>query len=236
MNLQGSITERQNSIYQLYQKIEDRFSENSLIRALWSDMAHDISQQISSMKALPSSFWNQLKKDPDSQLEEAVRQSVIQSIEKTEVASLRRCFELSLHAEEAMILKIYAPIIRILRKHWTGAALDFYIMVKSHVARIVRVTESFSGDPILTQRAHLLLQGFEKEAQEPQVEAKPILHKAAKLPAEAKSSSGSSKKAGEKAKKGSKSAPLLTKHAKPHHARTKPLVKKVELPRRRARR
>ena len=227
MNLQGSITERQNSISHFYRKLENRFAGNSIIGALWSDMAHDISHQIGSLNALPSSFWSQLKKDPDGQLETAVRESNLQLIE---VSSLKSCLDLALQFEETTILKIYAPIIRNLRKNWTNAALDFYIMVKSHVARIVRVTESFAGDPVLIQRAHLLLRGFEKAVQDPPIDVKHTIKRAPEIPMEPK------KNLEDKFKKASKPAPLLAKHTKPHHSRTKPLAKKVDLPRRRARR
>ena len=60
MNLHGSIKDLQNNIVQLYLKLEHRFSENVLIRELWSAMGHDVSQQIQSLNALPQSFWNQL--------------------------------------------------------------------------------------------------------------------------------------------------------------------------------
>ncbi len=63
MNLHGSIKDLQNKTVQLYLKLEHRFSENGLIRELWSAMANDVSQQIRSLNALPPSFWNQLKKD-----------------------------------------------------------------------------------------------------------------------------------------------------------------------------
>ena len=61
MNLHGFIRDLQNKVVQLYLKLEHRFSENELIRELWSGMANDVSQQIRSLNALPPSFWSQLR-------------------------------------------------------------------------------------------------------------------------------------------------------------------------------
>ena len=58
MNLHGSIKDLQNKKAQLYLKLEHRFSENGLIRELWSGMANDVWLQIRSLSALPPSFWN----------------------------------------------------------------------------------------------------------------------------------------------------------------------------------
>lgn len=230
MNLQGSITENQNAIHQLYLKLEHSFTENSLIRELWNSMAQDVSRQIDSLKKLPVSFWTQKKKNPEGLSEAAHQVHSPQTFDKDEVLSLKTCFSLALEFEEPTILKVYVPIIRSLRKDWTNASLDFYIMVKAHLARIVRVTESFSGDPILIQRANLLLQTFEKEVQEPEIIAI-IPDKKSVTPGTKQKTNLESKK-----KKPLKVAHPLAKHAKTPHGRTKPLAKKVELPRRRARR
>jgi hypothetical protein len=228
MNLHGSTTELQNTLAQLYLKLEQRFNENRLIRELWSGMAHDILQQVASLKAFPSSFWSQLKKDQDGSMDSNIQSAKLQIVEKTEDLPLRKCFELALYLEEPMILKVYVPIIRSLRKNWTNTALDFYIMGKAHLARIARVTESFSGDPLTIQRSNLLLQSFEKEVQEPEVVMVEPPKRAAK-PAPVK-------KSAEKPKKAPKITGPLAKHSKIRLNRAKPLLKKVELPRRRARR
>jgi hypothetical protein len=227
MNLHGSTIELQNSLAQMYLKLEQRFSGNRLIGELWGGMAHDILRQIASLKAFPSSFWNQLKKDQDGQSGGGHN---LQITENPEDLPLKRCLELALHLEEPTILKIYVPIIRSLRRNWTNTALDFYITVKAHLARIVRATESFSGDPITIQRSNLLLQSFEKEVQEPYEVDKAVesLKRAVK-PAKAK-------RPAEKPRKAPKITKPLAKHSKTHRNRTKPLLKKVELPRRRARR
>ena len=174
MNLHGSIKDLQNKIVQLYLKLEHRFSENGLIRELWSAMANDVSQQIRSLNALPPSFWNQLKKDQNLPLIAAAEGASHQSIENEEDLSLMGCFSRALCLEEPTILKVYVPLIRRLRENSTAPALDFYIVVKAHLARITRVTESYSGDPAVIQRANSLLQAFEKEVQEPSIKIRQI--------------------------------------------------------------
>lgn len=230
MNLPASIIEHQNSISQIYRKLEDRFLENSIIRALWNNMALDISKQVNSLKSLPPSFWIQFKKDQDSQFETPAKISDKQSHENNEVMSLKDCFNLTLQIEETIILTVYAPIIRNLRGNWTKTALDFYIIVKAHVARIVGVIESFSGDSILIQRAHVLLQKFEKEAQERSISAIPAAKKAPI------SHATHDHKPKENPQKPSKPSVSTAKHAPTAHNRAKPLAKKVEPARKRAQR
>jgi hypothetical protein len=230
MNLHGSITEFQNTVVRLYLKLEHRFKENGLIRELWSAMAHDVSQQINSLKALPPSFWNQLKKHRNGAFEAVIQGARQQVTVETEDLSLKGCFELALGLEEPTILKIYVPIIRYLRDNWTNPALDFYIMVKAHLARILRMTESFSGDPVVVQRSNLLLQSFEKEVQEPQAALRYAgKNSRASRPAE-------QKRQVRKLKEASRHARPLARRAEMRHSRTKPLVKKVDLQRRRAHR
>ena len=172
MNLSGPIAEHQNSLQRMYQKLADRFEENSIIQALWRDMSEDVSLQIQGLRALPSSFWNQLKKSPDIHLEAAVRE-YRPAAASMETVSLRESFELVLQSAEPVLLKIYARIVRLLRgTPVTHQSLDFYILVKAHVARIVRGIESFAGDPVLIRRAQLLLYELEKEVQKPEPEVK----------------------------------------------------------------
>jgi hypothetical protein len=230
MNLQGSIIEHQNQISQIYCKLENRFLENSIIHALWNEMAGDIAQQVNSLKVIPPSFWTQFKKDPDCHL--VINPSIEnkQSIPVSEAISLKESFSLALQIEETIILSIYVPIIRSLRKNWTNAALDFYILVKAHVARIVSVIESFAGDPLLIQSARTLLQKFEKAVQEHPANHKPVAPKAPITHA------APSNKPEEKTLKASKPSSPIKKHAKAAHNRAKPVVKKVEMTRRRAQR
>ncbi len=235
MNLHGSITELQDRISKLYLKHEQQFSENSLIRDLWSAMAKDVAQQTSSLDALPVPFWNELKKGQDGLFEaiQAARQSQI--IENKEDLSLRGCFAKTLSIEEPTILKVYVPIIRKLRENWTDHALDFYIMVKAHLARIVRITASYSGDPLLMQRSNVLLTNFEREVQEPHIAILPSINhiRAAKPAAPAKTSQ---KTKARHAAKAPKKAHSPIKHAKIRAGRSKSIAAKVSLRRRRARR
>jgi hypothetical protein len=243
MSLHGSTTELQNALAQLYLKFKQRFSENALIRELWSCMAHDISQQMGSFKSFPSSFWLHLGKDQKDQ--DGLTETDIQSIRKKitenkEDKTLQQCFETALQIEEPTIIKVYIPIIRNLRTNWTDEALDFYIMVKAHLARITRATGSFSGNPIVIRRSNLLQQNFEKEILMPQEIAKPPekIRKKRGAKTARKPLAGSQKASKKQASKkpSSKIAGVLAKHAKIHHSRTKPMVKNVRLQRRRAHR
>lgn len=170
MNLHRSVTDLQKSAIQLYLKLQQRFKDNVLIRELWSSMAADLSQQKSSLKALPPSFWNQLHKKHNELLQAVVPYARLQVTDNINDLPLKSCIESALQFEEPTILKVYIPIIRSLRESLENPALDFYIMVKAHLARIARMTASFSGDPIIIQRSNLLLQTFEREVQEPPVE------------------------------------------------------------------
>ena len=233
MNLQDAITGLQDTVIQLYLQLEKRFKENQIIHDLWTAMAHDVTQQKSSMSAFPPSFWHKLKEDMDGTLGEISESTMRQVVDNKGNQSLKSCLEHALSLEEPTILRIYVPIIRKLRDNWTDKALDFYIMVKAHLARITRVTQSFAGDPVIIQRANLLLQRFEKEVQEPQIVMEPPkLRKAHPVHAVQPSRE---KHAAKPAKK-TVSKPALAKHAQSHHKRTKPLVEKINLPRRRVRR
>jgi len=170
MSLYGSIKEVQSTTEKFYLKLEQRFSGNKLISELWGQMAQDVSRQIVNLHDLPKSFWPHLDKDQDKLLETIKTEIKPQNIENAADLSLSDCIEKSIRSEETIILKIYVPIIRNLRKNWTGQALDFYIIVKAHIVRIKRVAEAFSGDPVVLRHSAQLFQGFEKEIQEPEVE------------------------------------------------------------------
>ncbi len=236
MNLRGSITELQDRISKLYLKHKQQFSENILIRDLWSAMAKDVDRQTSSLEALPVSFWNQLKNSQDGLCEaiQTARQSQI--IENKEDFSLRACFAETLSIEEPTILKVYVPIIRKLRENWTDHALDFYIMVKAHLARIVRMTASYSGDPLLMQRSNLLLINFEREVQEPQIPIIPSARKIHAVRPAADAKIDQQKKKARQVAKPPKKAHSPIKHAKIRTSRAKSLGTKMSLRRRRARR
>src|SRR5690606_26648059 len=114
---------------ELYIVLKQRFTENSLILALWDDMERDIGQQIRNLEALPPSFWRQLKQAADIPAPAATGAKKGYNLEKEGVISLQRTFEIALAAEEPLILESYVPIIRTLRRNRSGAALDFYILV-----------------------------------------------------------------------------------------------------------
>lgn len=226
MNLLGAIVEHQNSLLRFYRKLEERFEENSVIRTLWHDMADDVSQQIQSIKSLPSSLWNQLKNTPDSGFESAVKSVPSRPANAADI-SLRNCFEISIDLTEPVVLKIYARLVRLLRKNSTAPALNFYFLVKAYVARLVRTTESFSGDPLLIRRAQQLLLGFEKEVQEPAPEIKPPAPRtppsnAKKAPAAGKAASNTAKETTKKPPKTVKAIPSKPAKAAPAKIKTLP--------------
>ena len=229
MNLHGSITELHNKVVGLYLKLEQRFKENKVISELWSEMASDVSQQANSLNGLSAHFWSELKKEHE--LSEVVSGIGVRVPENMEGFSLQSCFENALSLEEPVILKIYGPILRNLRENWSNQALDFYIVVKAHLARITRAMQAYSGDPLTLQRSNLLLQQFEKDVQAPQ--AVPEVKAGHKKPVREIKHELKSKK------KSERDHPLtkhVTKHAQTHHERSSPLVEKINLPRRRARR
>ncbi len=234
MNLHGSITELQHAVVQLYHKLEQRFVENKLISELWSAMAHDISQQVSSLHALPPSFWNHLKQDLDGLTAAIASISRVQINDQDSERSLKSCLELALCIEEPITLKAYVPIIRGLRENQANQSLDFYIMVKSHLARISRVTQAYSGDPLIIRRSSFLLQDFEKEVQKPQV---PSTRKVDNAVHHAASKSRGVKQEAKPPRTATKRmANPLAKRSLNRPGRAKPLIDKVEIRRSRARR
>ena len=254
MNLHGSIADLQKASIQLYLKLQKRFKDNVLIRELWESMAGDVSQQKDSLKALPPSFWNQLQKEHGELVQAAIPYARLQVIDDIKDIPLKSCIEGALQFEEPTILKIYIPIIRSLREDPANPALDFYIMVKAHLARIARMTASFSGDPVIIQRSSLLLQSFEREIQEPPAEAivpqaksRATRHSAkrrataesrrkpAAKPRKPAANRAKPAKKTAKSSKAPKRAGTLAKRAKTRHHRAKPLAKKVNLQRTRAR-
>ncbi|MCL2877230.1 MAG: hypothetical protein FWF13_00430 [Acidobacteria bacterium] len=224
MNLLGAIVGHQNSLLQLYRKLEERFEENSIIQTLWHDMAGDVSLQIQSLKSLPSSLWNQFKNAPDNDFESAIKGISSPPADVADI-SLRDCFEISLRLTEPVVLKIYARIVRLLRKNSTAPALNFYILVKTYVARLVRATESFAGDPLLIRRAQLLIAGLEKEVQEPAPEIKALASRA--LSAKAQKPAVSGKTGVKSAEKTVKNPPNNGKAAASKSAKAAPVKTKT---------
>jgi len=240
MNLSGIIIEHQNSLMQLYLKLERRFEENGVIQALWRDMAGDVSLQISSLKSLPPSFWNQLKKASGDDMASAVKNIPSPPADVSDI-SLRNSFEISLQFAEPVVLKIYARVIRLLRKNSTAPSLDFYIMVKAYTARLARTAESFAGDPLLVSRARMLLANLEKEIQEPSPEIMALASKVLSLSAKTQKTSGSGKTVAGTTKETTKKSPQnakagASKPAKTTAVKTKTLSGKTPATTKRAQR
>ncbi len=195
-------------------------------------MAHDISEQISSLNALPRSFWNQLKDSQDGLLEAIDTVTKSQIVDIKEVLSLKGCFQKTLQIEEPTILNIYVPLIRKLREIGTDQALDFYIMVKAHIARIARIIKEFSGDPLIVNQSNSLLARFEKEVQEPAVL---IVPPTGKRQVAVRERMQKSKQLGKRRKGSPRSSLALIRSVKIRSGRTKPVIEKVALRRKRAR-
>lgn len=237
MNLQGSIAKLQSSGARLYVVLAQCFNENNLIRDMWLEMARDKEQQVGGLRSLPRSFWSEMRKRADGLLAAARSCIPLAECSKDEEHSLQKCLAKTLDFEEPIILKVYAPLIRQLRTEWTGHALDFYVIVKAHVARILRVVQSFSGDPVLIQRAATVLRDFEREVQAPEVPAFPVILKASNKTVSKKIRQRAHKVAAHRThvKTAARSLPL-GKRTKGLAAHPKPLVKSIQLRRRRARR
>ncbi len=237
MNLLGSIANLQTSGAQLYVEIAQYFKANELVRDIWLEMARDKEQQCTNLKSLPSSFWSELKKN-EVELAEALRScQLFAQCHGNEEHSLQHCLRKAIEFEEPFLLKIYAPLIRQLRTQWTDRALDFYIMVKAHVARLLRVVQMFSGDPIIIQRAGALLEGFERGVQTP-VPQEITSGKAKSAKQMLKPPSKELRKSyNRRAQVNPKKRSIAAKGTRTQSVppRSKPLVKSIELRRRRAR-
>lgn len=170
MGLQGALAKLQKNGADLYLQMAEFFTENAVVRAGWTELARDLEHQADTLRTLPAAFWNQLRAD-EVAIKAAVERCATGARNCT-THSLSGCFAQALAFEEPLILNTYVPLIRILRTgSLTSHGLDFYILVKAHVARLVRMIEPFSSDPAVLQRAHSLLEQFEREVQQPAVDA-----------------------------------------------------------------
>jgi hypothetical protein len=224
MGLHGALAKLQKRGADLYLQASQFFSENNLIRETWVEMARDMDNQAASLKTLPAGFWTRLKEDEVTLTAALELCSSEDATRHWENKGLRHCFTRTLDFEEPLILQTYVPLIRVLRTEWTNRALDFYILVKAHVTRLTRIIEPISGDPALTRRALNLMETFEREVQIPAAQQRNEGRNAAQKP----HPKGKQPHAHESA------SPLrpLSERSKGKHA--KPLVKKIELSRRRA--
>lgn len=155
-----------------YFDISERFRENSLICEKWRAIGSGLEKQSEVLKALPLSFWKALDRQEARSLLKAVA-NVLNSEHAGPAAQdpLRQCFAKCLDSEEPVILEIYAPLLRTLKAHWTDRALDWYIMVRSHLTRLIQSIEPFCGEPMLARRCALLAERFELALNQPAVHA-----------------------------------------------------------------
>jgi hypothetical protein len=243
MSLQGFIGKLQNASARVYLDLANSFVENGLFRDTLVSMAQDKEEQAKCLKDLPARYWNHHKKEESllDVVNECLKQLAKPRNEPS--TSMQLALSWAFDLEEPIILKVYAPLIRHLRTEWTDHALDFYILTKAHVAKLARIAQSFSGNPILIQRSMALLDGFEKAVQTPD----PTLfhakaHELHKKPAREKGEAISTP-AGKTRK------PPTTKHKAKHALKRralgnrtkiipkppKPPLKKISIARRRAR-
>jgi len=226
----GSLLKLQRDVAKFYSLLQQRFEGNSLISDTWASMERDLQAQAESLKKLPSTFWKSMKKQ-EKDLEQAMR-GALPCEGSDHAGTLPACLSHMLNLEEPLVMKVYAPLIKRLRVDWTECALDFYVLVKAHIARLERLVLAYSGDPALGQRCTGLFQSFEKEVQEQVViEAHPprtpgrqaVQKTPQRKVSQARRTTGLPRKRPRRA---------LENRAE----RAKPLVKKLEITRRRARR
>jgi hypothetical protein len=224
--LRGYLSQLQKAVAKFYSQLQLRFEGNVLVSGMWAAMGAELQSQVDNLKKIPPSFWQALKK----QEKELIRAATL-VIPAVSEGSLRSCLAQVLDIEEPIILRVYAPLIQRLRSDWTELALDFYILVKAHIARLAQSIQLFSGDPALSLRCALLLQTFEREVQEHAEIAGPL---AMTHPQKATASKHAAETRKERAKSAVSKKPALSlaKIAK----RAKPLVRKVKLSGRRAQR
>jgi len=234
MSLKSVLAKVQKAGAQFYLKLAEAFVENQLIRDAWVAMSQDMELQAASLEALPTRFWVAFKKDEES-LVTAVRNCIaLEAIDKKDDRSLHACFVRTLNLEEPLILNAYVPLIRLLRTEWSDHALDFYVMVKSHVTRTSRIIQPFSVDPVLLQRVQSLQQGFEFEVQAPAI---PVVLPARKK-ARKKKAPVARHAAAQRPRKAITATRSLSlrKRVQGLAKRSKPIVRELEIARRRARR
>jgi hypothetical protein len=226
MSLKSSLAKLQRRGARFYLELAEQFSENTLIRESWQSMARDMEQLADSLQTIPARFWVQLN-DAEGVLEKTVRESPDPGcLGLEEGRSMHGCFDRMLRFEEPVTLKVYAPLIHRLRTESRGHALDFYIIVKAHIAHLIRLVQPFSGDPSFTQNAQRLLEAFEHEVQAPELPPSPAATKVRRAAAR-KSLPKTATRSAQKASRTVERAKKLARHSKP-------LVGKIEI-RRRAR-
>jgi len=238
MNLQASLARflKTGSIF--YKKRADCFGQNQIVRDAWLRLAEDMDLQASSLKNLPPTFWGEIETGQHDLIERVDSGFPIKGDSRPcDAVPLEESIGRSLSLEEPVVLKIYAPLIRRLRTAWTNRALDFYVIVKSHVAGLMRLVQTYCGDPALIQRAAALLENFEKEAQEPEFVEPPKAAKKSSSRTRKVAARATRPKAGTASKtpRKARSRPLAGR-ARAVTKAAKPLVRKLRISSRRARR
>ncbi len=174
MSLRGVIARLQKAGADLYLSLAQQFSANDLIRETWISWSQDLQHQAASLEALSRLFWKCFEDAEKSMLESIDSRQIVRNVQQPLENHLNVSFERVLEYEEPLILKVYVPLIRRLRVSSTNQALDFYITVKAHVAKLPQVIQPFTGDPALVRRAIDLQINFEKEVQMPEKVTPPV--------------------------------------------------------------
>ncbi len=234
MSLKAALARVQHTGGHFYLKVAETFSENPLMREAWITLSQDMELQAKSLEGMPSGFWKVLKPEEQAHLGVVKECSLGQLTETKEDRSLHNGLVRSLNLEEPLILRAYVPLIRLLRTEWSDRALDFYIIVRSHVTRISRMVQLFSIDPALLQRVQNLQQQFDYE-----VQTQPAQELALKRELSRKKNFSPARTHAVRKPKKARSSKLqlpLSERVQRIAKRAKPLVGKIEMTRRRARR
>ena len=240
--IRTSLVKIQKHRVKFYLDASEQFTTNSLVHEKWVEIANDLEAQGAGLKSLPRSLWLLVGNEDGTSLLATMEQAIKAAAVKTDgEVSLRQYITSTLNLEEPVVLGIYAPLVRILRANWTDRALDFYVMARSHLTRLVRLVKPFCGDPTLIHRATSLVERFEQEVQQPQIVIKPkAAHKARKsVTGRSSKPAGKKKQAGARAKAKKKPAAesrrVLAARRRPSK-RVKPVVRDMKMGRRSARR
>lgn len=170
--LKASLLKLQKKQARFYFDISERFRENSLVCEKWRAIGVGLEKQSEVLKALPLSFWKEIDRQEVRSLLKAVAGALnSEHADSSTLNPLRNCFARCLDSEEPVILEIYAPLLRTLKAHWTDRALDWYIMVRSHLTRLIQLIEPFCGEPALSRRCALLVERFETALNQAAVQA-----------------------------------------------------------------
>ena len=62
LRLRSPLSKLEKAIARFYLQLQQRFEGNSLVSESWAAMGSDLQAQAESLKKLPSSFWQSLKK------------------------------------------------------------------------------------------------------------------------------------------------------------------------------